>query len=351
MLSPGSSRLLLAGVMLSAISGAYGIAPQHQSALPPPANSEDAPVRPHRQRLILHDGTYQIVMSYRVAGDRVIYVSAERGGAEEDLPLALVDLAATKQWESEHGPGTMANQQGRPPVLSPELQKEEQERAMLAPEVAPGLHLDPQSDFVALDTFQGRPELVPLLQSSADLTDNTQHGILKAIINPHAATHQIVLLKGEKSDVQIHVPDPVFFLKTDDAQPSSGSALTVDTHGAAAQADRKPKASTSDYVIVRVDVREGARVVASFNTNALGTTRQDEQVIDTTATLLPGGHWMKIAPTQPMLIGEYALVEVLGANQVNLGVWDFGIHPTAPENRDVILPEKRRAQPLEHRPK
>jgi hypothetical protein len=35
---------------------------------------------------------------------------------------------------------------------------------------------------------------------------------------------------------------------------------------------------------------------------------------------------------------------------VNLSVWDFGVHPTAPENRDVIRPEKRRPASLEHRP-
>lgn len=342
-------RVLLAGVMLAATSDAHSWPRQHGAALPPPADTQNAPAAPHRQRLILKDGTYQIVMSYRVAGDRVVYVSAERGGAEEDLPLALVDLPATRQWEAQHGPGAKADRADGVPVLSPELQKEEEERAMLAPEVAPDLRLEPQDDFLALDTFQGRPELVPLLQTSTDLSDNTKHSILKGIINPHSATHQIVLLKDEKSDVQIHVEDPVFFLKTDDAQPVSGSALTVNTRGAAAQADRKPRPATSEYVIVRVDVREGARVVASFNTSSLGTTRQEEQVVGTTTSLLPGGHWMKIAPTQPMLFGEYALVEVLGANQINLGVWDFGIHPTAPENRDVILPDKRHAQPLEHR--
>jgi hypothetical protein len=42
-------------------------------------------------------------------------------------------------------------------------------------------------------------------------------------------------------------------------------------------------------------------------------------------------------------------VEILGDNQINLSVWDFGVHPTAPENRDVIRPEKRKTG-LEKRP-
>jgi hypothetical protein len=159
-----------------------------------------------------------------------------------------------------------------------------------------------------------------------------------------------VLLKGEAADVQMHVPDPVFYLRTDDAQIESGTALTVDTHGASRAGDRKPKPSASEYVIVRVDVREGARVVASFNTSALGTTKQEANIVDSVATPLPGGHWLKITPAQSMLFGEYALVEVLGDNQINLGVWDFGVHPTAPENRDVELPEKPGSESLTHHP-
>jgi hypothetical protein len=343
--------MLLAGLAAtSALAAAPTLAaqPQHQTAL---AASPVDPATPHRQRLILKDGSFQIVMSYRVAGQRVVYLSAERGGEEEAVPLALVDLNATRAWETSHGPGSRERGgQQAPPVLSPELQKEETERAQLSPEVASDLRLQPQDEVLALDVFHGGPELVPLLQSSTDLSEHTQHSILKGLINPHSATHQMVLLKGEKADVQMHVPDPVFYLRTDDVQADSGPALTVDTHGAAGNSDRKPHSSSSEYVIVRADVREGARVIASFNTSALGSTRQDESLVETVTSVLPGGHWMKIAPRQPMLFGEYALVEVLGANQINLGVWDFGVHPTAPENRDVTLPEQRRPEGLGHHP-
>lgn len=341
----------LLGIVLLAACQAVGSSPA--PGLPPQLEtpSSVAATAPHRQRLILKDGTFQLVMSYRVAGQRVVYVSAERGGEQEEIPLALVDLPATRAWEAQHGPG--ARERGSeqaPQVLSPELQKEEAERAQLSPEIAPDLRLQPQDEALGLDVFRDRPELVPLSQSSTDLSEHVQHSILKGFINPHSATHQMVLLKGEKSDVQMHVPDPVFYLRADDAQVTSGSALTVDTRGAAAQSDRKPRSAPSEYVIVRADIREGARVIASFNTSAVGTTRQQENVIETVTSTLPGGHWLKIAPRQPMLFGEYALVEVLGDNQINLGVWDFGVHPTAPENRDLVLPEKRGTGALERHP-
>jgi hypothetical protein len=230
------------------------------------------------------------------------------------------------------------------------LAKEEAERATLAPEVAPDLHLAPEDAVLALDTFRATPELLPLTQTDGELNKTTGHSILRATVNPQSSPHQIVVIKGEKANAQFHVDKPEFYVKLDDALPDGGSALTVDTHGASSQAP-KNKPSDTDYVILRVDVRQDARVLASFNMLQLGTGKRQENVIETDQTVLPGGHWMKIVPQESLLVGEYALVEVLDAKSLNLGVWDFGIHPTAPENRDVLRPQKRRPVTLEKRDK
>jgi hypothetical protein len=76
---------------------------------------------------------------------------------------------------------------------------------------------------------------------------------------------------------------------------------------------------------------------------------RDEDIIEAATQMLPGGHWMKVTPKQPLEFGEYALMEVISDKEVNLGVWDFGVHPTAPENRDVILPEPKRPLTLSPR--
>lgn len=309
---------------------------------------------PHRTRLILKDGTYQTVMSYKVVGERVRFVSAERGGDTEEIPAALVDLVATRRWESQHTAG--AEGQAPPVVLDPELLKEEADRASLSPEVWSGpegsLRLPVEDSVLALDVFHGAQELVPLAQQQSDLNKQTGHNILKATINPLASSHQIVELKGERADVQMHVERPEIYLRVgDDADlPTGGTPLKVDTHGATGAAKQKQAdPQGSQYVIVRVDVRKGARVVASFNTNVLGTTKQQEDVIETDTTVLPGGHWMKIVPKQGLLFGEYCLMELISPKEINLGVWDFGVHPTAPENRDVIKPERKRAVGLGRR--
>jgi hypothetical protein len=193
------------------------------------------------------------------------------------------------------------------------------------------------------------------VQTDGDLNHTTSHNILKLSINPRAAQHEIVQLKGEESAVQMHVAQPVIYLRVGDDSGISrgGTPLVVDTHGAGNAPGVKPESSggsaNSGYVMVRADVRTDARVLASFSITMLGTQKTQEDVVETTTEMLPGGHWMKVTPAKPLDFGEYALMEVLSDKEINRGVWDFGVHPVAPENRDVIKPEPKRPVTLERR--
>jgi hypothetical protein len=345
-LTESVSTSVLSAVLLLITPPSHAL-PQHTTAIQP------SDTTPHRTRLILKDGSYQIVMSYRVVGSVVHYISAERGGAEEEIPVSLVDLDATHRWEKQHTqPAPTDSDNAQPPAIDPELLKEEADRAALTPEVAKDLRLPEEDSTLALDTFHGTPELVPLAQTDSDLNRNTGHNLLKAAVNPLSASHQIVQLKGETSPIQLHVKDPVLYLRIGDESVgnTAGTPLTVDTHGATSSIKSDPEGGSakSRYVIVRADIRKGVRVIASFRIGLLGGGGHQEDVVETITELLPGGHWLKITPKEELDFGEFALMEVISDKAVNLGVWDFGVHPVSPENRDVIKPEPRRPVTLEH---
>ncbi|HUZ05746.1 MAG TPA: hypothetical protein VMU62_10340, partial [Acidobacteriaceae bacterium] len=95
---------------------------------------------------------------------------------------------------------------------------------------------------------------------------------------------------------------------------------------------------TSRYVIVRADQRRDERIIGIFKVSLTGKQSNSDQVIPAKAQVMPGKQWMKVTVLQPLSPGEYALVELLPKDQINLDVWDFGVHPQAPENAGAETP-------------
>ena len=157
----------------------------------------DAPGLAHNHRLILKDGSYQVVRQYQVVGDRVRYLSLERGGDWEELPYDLVDWDATRKWEQTHT-GPYESPEGASPAMkeAEEIDKEEaaarDEMKARMPEVAKGLELPDRDGVFALDTYQGTPELVELKPSDLSLNQKNKKGL--ATLNP---------LAGEKATVEL----------------------------------------------------------------------------------------------------------------------------------------------------
>jgi hypothetical protein len=333
-------RRLLAGslaiLLLSAVAGAA----QTQTPLP---LKPSVPGMATNHRLILKDGTYQIVRQYQVVGDRVRYISVERGGDWEELPENLVDWEATRKWERDH-----ANEMESPsPAMkeAEDIDKEEaaerDEQKARMPEVAKGLELPDEDGVFALDTFEGTPELVELLPNELGANAKTKHGL--STLNPLAGAKTTLELDGAHAKVHLHVNDAAIYLSlnaNNNAEQVLSHPMTVNTGGAKDVASRKHGAhsATSGFAIVHVDERRAVRIVGAIHMSPSGAVTQEENVIPTKVEVLPGKHWMRIQPEKTLLIGEYALVEIISASDINQSVWDFRVDPQLGDNAGSIGP-------------
>jgi hypothetical protein len=317
----------------------------------PLALKPDLPGTGTNHRLILKDGSYQVVRRYEVVDDRVRYISAERGGEWEELPGELVDWEATRKWERDHANQGQDENGGSGAAASPamkeaaELDKEEadqrNEQRLRRPEVAEGLELPDQDGVFVLDTYQGTPELVELQPSDLNIKSKTWRGL--NTLSPLAGAKANLELEGAHAKVHLHVNDPAIYLSLDardDAESVISHALTVPSGGAGEAANRKRGAHSekSGFAIVHVDERKAVRIVGAIHVSVTGTVTQDEDTIPTKVEVLTGKHWLKITPQAPLRIGEYALVEILSASEINQSVWDFRIDPQLGDNQGALGP-------------
>ncbi|HEY9128022.1 MAG TPA: hypothetical protein VIM62_12895 [Acidobacteriaceae bacterium] len=308
----------------------------------------DVPGVQVNHRLILKDGSYQIVRKYEVVGDRVRYISVERGGEWEEMPNELVDWPSTQKWEKRQ---TELAAQAQSPAMAEaeELDKEEaaerEANKNRRPEVARGLNLPDQDGVFVLDEYRGTPELVEVVPATSDLQMARQHGIRSVL--PLQGQLARVELSGPAARIHIHVNNPTLYLSLDARDDKdeivdqvTSHSFTVDTHGAGAVQNRRHGAasSSSGFAIVRVDARKSVRIVGNVHISPTGNITQDENVIPATAEVLPGKHWLKLTPKEPLSIGEYALVEIISPKEMNATVWDFQVNPRGDLNEGAIGP-------------
>ena len=311
-------------------------------------NSKPMPLKPavpgmgRNLRLILKDGSYQMVRDYQIVGDRVRYLSQERGEWEE-LPADLVDWDATNKWAKDHAE---VEEEASPAMkeaadIDAEESEERDDEKARRPQVMPGLELPDEEGVYVLDTFHGTPELVEL--KSTDLSLNTKNRKGIQVLNPLATQRANLELEGPNARVHLHVNDPAIYLSLGveaGNEPVLSHPMTVDTGGAKAVNGGKHGAHSaqSGFAIVRVDERQAVRIVGAIHVSPTGTVTQDEDTIPTKAEVLPGKHWLKIEPTQPLTMGEYALVEIISPSDISESVWDFRVDPRLGDNPDSIGP-------------
>lgn len=295
------------------------------------------------KRLVLKDGSYQLAAQWEVKGDRVRYYSAERGEWEE-VPNSMVDWDATNKFTREREAGKPAPEAVQ---LDKELEAEKQQDESRSPHVAPGLQLPEDGGVVLLDTFENQPQLAELQQSGGQVNKNVKGNILRAAINPIASSRQNIEIPGLHAKVQAHATLPAIYVRDDQQDQPIASAAPSSSPASKTRDEELP---WDRFRIVRMQSKQGKRIAGDIKVAVYGKLSQEQKLVPTKSSQLTG-NWIKITPSAPLEPGEYAVVEMLGKEGMNLYVWDFGVNPSAPANPMAWKPEPSAGQSKPEPPK
>ena len=279
------------------------------------ADSKDAqagvPALPRGKKLVLKDGGFQLVRDYQRIGERVRYLSAERGEWEE-IPAAMVDWGATAQ--------AAAAEQAEEDALAKKLHAQEQAQRIetvmdvdASLQVAPGVFLPPGEGMFLIDGKSVRP----LDQVGSQVkTDKKQY--LKQVLSPIpiVPSKRNVEVPGTRAGVRVTSGQAEFYLREAPPDPDRTTPIVKSS---------RPGESGPEVELVRAMVKGNKRQLESIK-SLFG-----EQVEENRNTISIQ-RW-EIAPTvfrftlsEPLPPGEYALAEIL-PDGMNLYVWDFGVDP------------------------
>lgn len=202
-------------------------------------------------------------------------------------------------------------------------------------QVEPGLTIPDAKTPWALETYEGKRQLVPIHHSDADVNHHLGRNLVSGMTEPLFFKQKLTIeLKGLNSRNQLHSNRPVIYFLVDEDLDESGNGTSGDY---------------MSFVIVQAKQGKDDRIVDSMKLNAIGTKAVGrEGVIDSDSVQLPN-HWYRIEPKQMMPEGEYALLAVFKKSRMpSTTVWDFGINLKAPNEKDAIIakpPEPAASQP------
>jgi hypothetical protein len=261
------------------------------------------------KKLVLKDGTFQLVREYQRNGERVRYFSAERGDWEE-LPAAMIDWDATANAEA----AATAERE----TLLKKAQHEEAVRKAEMPldvdaslPVAPGVFLPPG---VGMFVVEGK-SVTPLDQVGAEMrTDKKQR--LKQVLSPVPIVpdKRNLEVPGAKAIRRINSQRPEFYLREAPPDPDQISRI---------QQSSRPGESGPEIELVRLTVKGGKRQIESIR-SLFGQQISQERNSVLIQRWDIAKYVYRFTLGQELPGGEYAFVEIL-PDGANLYVWDFGV--------------------------
>lgn len=263
-----------------------------QQESPEVKQDEIAVPLPQGKKLILTDGSFQIVREYHREGDRVRYYSLERS-AWEEIPAALVDWAATQKAE--------ADQESRRQELDKQIADSEKKSRFAdldvdtSFEVRPNVFLPDGVGFYALDGNK----IAVMQQEQAEIHTEKGRAFERIATGIPISAKQDMEIPGKEAKLRIHTGDVEFYFRTADKR---------DPH----------------LRLLHAQIKDGKRKIEVIKTNVAG----EQTYKDTEVSLL---QWdaarglYRFTVDQPLDAGEYGIIEATPAEGQSLYVWTFGV--------------------------
>jgi hypothetical protein len=269
--------------------------PATAASAAPSASAQDAagPGLPTGKKLMLKDGSFQLVREYELDGDRVRYFSIDQRDWEE-IPASLVDWDATKK--------SAADESARKATLIAKVHAAEVARRADAMdvdasiEIAPKVFLPPGD---GLFEFDGKA-IYPLTQAEADMKFSKTQMLKQVLIPvPIVPTRHNISLRGARAKFRVKSTQTEFYMRTADGREPQLDLIRAKVHGDKRDLENldelfKEQASTGK-ISIPIQRWEIAHGVYRFT---LG------------ASLEPG---------------EYAMAEIVQGGATSLYFWDFGV--------------------------
>lgn len=294
----------MAAVFAACIGKAAGFGPQEQASQQTSQRADQkdqqavkpsaiAVPLPKGKKLVLTNGTFQIVREYHREGDRVRYYSLERS-AWEEIPAALVDWDATQKAEAEQN----AKQEELARQIA-ETEKAERFADLNVDtsfEVRPGVFLPDNVGFYVIDGNK----VTTMQQEKAETHTDKGRAVAKIVTGvPLINSKQEVEIPGKQAKLRIHTGDAEFYFRTADK--------------------REPH-----LALMRADVKGEKRLLEAISTNIVGQQKYKNHEVSLLQWDAARGLY-RFTMDQALEPGEYAIIETTTEEGQSMYVWTFGV--------------------------
>jgi hypothetical protein len=304
------SWFCLFGLFLAALQAESQTQGGTQQPATQPAAQDHTPKEiPRGKKLILKDGTFQVVREYKRDGNRVRYFSQERGEWEE-LPASLVDWEATDK-------DAAATEKTSAALAEKVHRQEEAKRMDNVADIDASLQV---GDGVFLPSAEGlfvvEGKSVRVMEQAGSQVKTDQVRAIEQVLSPIPIVpgKKTVVLQGSHATLRLHSTTPEFYLREAPPDPDQVSGI---------QKSSRSGENGPDVVLIRAKQLHNGRELESIKT-LFG------EEISKNWNEVSVQRW-EIAPSvyrftlgEALTPGEYVLAEVL-PDGLNYFVWDFGV--------------------------